>query len=162
MFNKGCGTYTLDVMQVQFFFSHPLTLQIRLLFALCSNFGVLTVLMLVASLPCAPCTHFGSYISIFLSFVAVDERCVCSVYPIWGHQSYMYREGSAFYKILAVIFGFQSTTVNAEFFLMLQQQPLCSNVGVCMIFFHSLEACGKPSVCTVYPLWVVIYQFSQC
>ena len=72
--------------------------------------------MLVASLPCAPCTHFGSYISIFLSFVAVDERCVCSVYPIWGHQSYMYREGSAFYKILAVIFGFQSTTVNAEFF----------------------------------------------
>ena len=28
-----------------------------------------------------------------------------------------------------------------------------------MKFFHSLDACGKPTVCTVYPLWGVIYQF---
>ena len=63
-----------------------------------------TVLMLVASLPCALCTHFGELHINFLSVDALDKRCVCSVYPIWGHQSYMYREGSPFYKILAVIF----------------------------------------------------------
>ena len=28
-----------------------------------------------------------------------------------------------------------------------------------MNFFHSLDACGKPAVCTVYPLWEGVYQF---
>ena len=39
---------------------------------------IFTVLMLVASLQCALCTYFGSYLSIFLSFDAKDEgilRC---------------------------------------------------------------------------------------
>ena len=106
----------------------------------------------------------GSYISIFLSVDAVDERCVCSVYPIWGHQSYMYREGWPFYKIFAVIFGFQSTTVNAElFFLMLQQWPLCSNFGVCMNFFLTVLKLVASLPCAPCTLFGKLYiNFSQC
>ena len=58
----------------------------------------------------------GSYISIFLSVDAVDDLCVCSVYLIWGHQSY--------FKMQLMLFFF---------FLMIQRRPLfvfCFNFGV--------------------------------
>ena len=41
---------------------------------------------------------------------------------------------------------------------MLQWRPLCafcSNYGVYMTFFHNIDAWGKPTVCSVYPLWGV-------
>ena len=67
MFNKGCGMYTLDVMQVQLFFF------------------TLNTLEKASHISLTWPSHIGHH--------ARNARSVCGVYPIWGHKRYIDREG---------------------------------------------------------------------